>query len=297
MADTQLRSPPRRGTAAALLAAARPAQWPKNLLVLSAPAAAGSVLDRDLLAPLLSTLVAFVLASAAVYLVNDTADRHVDATNPRTADRPLARGDVGPGTALATAGVLGVVALALLVTTTSWGAVAVVTAYLAINVGYSLGLKRVPLVELLIVASGYVLRATIGGLATGVPLSAWFLAVASFGALYVVVVKRVSERTAVGHRAVMDEYPDGLLEQVRSLALTATALTYSLWAFETGARRGSAYALLELSVVPFLLGLLRYALVTMRDGGASPEKVVAGDRTLQVVGLVWLAVLAVAINA
>ncbi len=296
MADTGIHAEARPRALPALLVATRPAQWPKNMLVLAAPAAAGRLLDRDVLAPALLATVAFVLASAAIYLVNDTVDRHRDAANPRTSDRPLATGAVSPRTAIVTALVLATTAVGLLAATTPVAATIVLVGYLGLNLGYNLGLKAMPLVELMIVASGYVLRATMGGVATGVPLSAWFLSVASFGALYVVVVKRVSEREAVGHRRVLEAYPAGLLEQVRSLALTATALTYTLWAFETGETASTGGVLVRLSVVPFLLGLLRYALVTMRDGGASPEKVVAGDRTLQVVGLAWLVLLAAALD-
>lgn len=289
-------SPAHRSSLPPLLAAVRPWQWPKNLLVLAAPAASGELFRDGVWQPALLTMVAFVAASSAIYLFNDLRDRHVDAVNPRTADRPIASGRLSPTLAMVAASVLVAVALALLLLdpiVDRRGAVAIVTAYLVLNGGYSLGLKNVPLVELMIVAAGYLLRAAIGGLATGVELSAWFLSVMSFAALYIVVVKRVSERHAADHRTVMDAYPEGLLEQVRSLALTATALTYVLWAFDTGTSTTNPWY--ELSVVPMLLGLLRYALVTWDDGGASPERVIATDRGLQAVGVVWLVTIAAAI--
>jgi decaprenyl-phosphate phosphoribosyltransferase len=285
--------PPRAtgGAVTGLVRSMRPRQWVKNVLVLAAPIAAGRLTETWQTA--LVAMLAFVAGSAAIYLLNDTLDRHVDRANPRTATRPIASGRVRPAPALGVAALLGTGGLALMSTTT-WPAVVVLALYLVLNVGYNLGLKHVALVELMIVASGYVLRAAVGGLATGVDLSAWFLSVASFAALFVIVVKRVSERDAVGHRAVMDEYPDGLLELVRGMALTATTLTYVLWAFDTGAdQRGALY---ELSVAPFLLAILRYTLVTWDGDGASPEEVLVRDRFLQVVGLVWLVMLAVAIN-
>lgn len=274
-----------------LVRTTRPRQWSKNLLVLAAPVAAG-LLTEVWRSALVATL-AFVAASAAVYLVNDTVDREADRGNPRTADRPIASGLVSPTVAVATATVLAAVAIAAMATTT-WTAVVVVVLYVGLNVGYNLGLKQVPVVELMIVASGYVLRAAVGGLATGVALSAWFLSVASFAALFVVTVKRISEATAVGHRTVMDAYPDGMLVQVRSMALTATTLTYVLWAFETGIGANGGWY--ELSVVPFLFGVLRYTLVTWDGAGASPEEVILGDRFLQATAIVWLGMLAVAIH-
>lgn len=279
------------GAVTGLVRSTRPRQWAKNVLVLAAPIAAGQLTETWRTAVV--AMLAFVAGSAAIYLLNDTVDRDVDRANPRTATRPIASGRVRPALALAVAALLAAGALALMATTT-WPAVAVLALYLVLNVGYNLGLKHVALVELMIVASGYVLRAAVGGLATGVDLSAWFLSVASFAALFVIVVKRISERHAVGHRAVMDEYPDGLLELVRGMAVTATTLTYVLWAFDTGADQPGA--LYELSVAPFLLAILRYTLVTWDGAGASPEEVIVRDRFLQVVGLVWLVMLAVAIN-
>lgn len=274
-----------------LVRTARPRQWPKNLLVLAAPVAAG-LLTEVWRSAVVATL-AFVAASAAVYLGNDTVDREVDRRNPRTADRPIASGLVSPTVALSTATVLAAVGIGAMAMTT-WQATVVLVLYVALNIGYNLGLKQVPVVELMIVGSGYVLRAAVGGLATGVALTAWFLSVASFAALFIVTVKRLSELTASGHRAVMDSYPDGMLVQVRSMALTATTLTYVLWAFETGIGiHGGWY---ELSVVPFLFGVLRYTLVTWDGAGASPEEVILGDRALQATAIVWLAMLAVAIH-
>jgi decaprenyl-phosphate phosphoribosyltransferase len=297
---------PRHGLALrALLVATRPRQWTKNLLVYAAPAAAG-VVDRA--TPLLratAAAVLFVAVSAAMYLVNDVLDQEADRLHPVKRSRPVASGAISPAAALAVASALLAAALA------SGGLVsvrllAVLAVYAAITVAYSLWLKQVAVVELGCVASGFILRAVAGGVAVAVPLSPWFLLVTSFGALFVVAGKRSSEQLVMGderavHRATLGDYPAVFLRAVRVLAATVTVTAYCLWAFDHSVHASGTRIDLqrliwfELSIVPFVLAVLVVELAFEQGYGGEPEELALRHRPLQVLGLCWVALLAVGI--
>src|SRR5580692_12325066 len=203
-AEAEAGSPPVRllHWPVAVLRTARPRQWPKNLLVFAAPLAGASLGRRDGLLYALVAAAAFGFASVAVYFVNDVADAERDRLHPRKRHRPVASGELprqhaivlGVGCAVAglAAGLL--IAEPLLTAT--------VAAYLALSFLYSWKLKQVPVLELLFVASGFLLRVLGGAAATHVPPSAWFLMVCSLGALGVAVAKRYTELTSLGEAAV-----------------------------------------------------------------------------------------------
>jgi decaprenyl-phosphate phosphoribosyltransferase len=159
-----------------------------------------------------------------------------------------------------------------------------------------LWLKHVPVVDLVVVAAGFVLRAVAGVVGTDVPISEWYLIVASFGSLFLVAGKRTSELRlgddAAGHRRSLEVYTPGFLLLVRGAAVSVTLMAYCLWAFEKAAVADSSFPWFELSIVPFATLLLRYALVHESAELAGPEDIVLGDRQLQVIGLVWVACLA-----
>jgi decaprenyl-phosphate phosphoribosyltransferase len=163
--------------------------------------------------------------------------------------------------------------------------------YVAVTLSYSTWLKHVAIVELLTVAGGFLLRPIAGAAATDVPMSRWFLIVASFGSLYMVVGKRYAEVTALGsgassHRRILSAYPAEYLRQTRELAAAVTLMAYCLWAFERAPSSGPPWS--QLSIIPITFGLLRYALLLERGQGGAPEEVVLRDRALLATGLVWL---------
>jgi heme O synthase-like polyprenyltransferase len=178
------------GLAMALARAVRPRQWVKNVLVLAAPAAAGALVKPDVAAGAALAVVAFCLVASATYLMNDLADRDDDRRHPVKATRPIAAGLVSTALAATTGLVLLVTGLAI-GSRTGLGLVGVLAVYAAINVAYCLVLRRVAVVDLGAVASGFVIRVLAGGVATGVPVSRWLLIVASFGALFVVALPPV----------------------------------------------------------------------------------------------------------
>jgi decaprenyl-phosphate phosphoribosyltransferase len=276
------------GLAMALARAVRPRQWVKNVLVLAAPAAAGALVKPDVAAGAALAVVAFCLVASATYLMNDLADRDDDRRHPVKATRPIAAGLVSTALAATTGLVLLVTGLAI-GSRTGLGLVGVLAVYAAINVAYCLVLRRVAVVDLGAVASGFVIRVLAGGVATGVPVSRWLLIVASFGALFVVAGKRYGElleqpEAAGPGRATLAVYTVAYLRFVIALASAVMIIGYCLWAFTAG--MGSS-GLAELSVLPLALVVLRYGLLLETGQGGAPEEVFLRDRPLQALGLLW----------
>jgi decaprenyl-phosphate phosphoribosyltransferase len=285
----------------ALLALSRPRQWTKNLLVAAAPVAAGRILEPAILGRTLLTLLAFVLVASGVYWVNDAIDAATDRLHPTKRHRPIASGRVSVRTALIGGAALEVGALAL-----AWLAVtpllaAVLAAYALLQLAYSLQLKRVPVAELMVVSSGFVIRALAGGVATDIALTEWFLIVTSFGALFVVAGKRYAESIAMGdlageHRTVLEHYPRAFLQQVVGVCLAVTLLAYCLWAFRTStiiAGTGGAGIAVALSVVPVTLIVLRYLLLIAAGRTGEPEELLLRDRVVGIGALASIAMILV----
>ena len=277
--------------APALLRATRPRQWAKNVLVLAAPLAAGRIGETEVALEAAVTFVLFCAASAAVYLVNDTLDAAVDRLHPIKRLRPIAAGELSVRTAITMAAVLATVALvgsAFVSLPLLW----VVASYFAIQVAYSWRLKHEPVLDLAIVASGFVLRAVAGGAASGIPISGPFLLVAGFGALFIVAGKRYSELYTlgdkVGTRRSLVAYSESYLRFVWSLAAGSAVISYALWAIDEGGSGTAPWH--QISIAGFVVGLLRYAADVDAGRAAEPEDIIWSDRVLQVVGLIWLIV-------
>ena len=281
---------PDRGVARALVRAVRPRQWVKNLLVVAAPLAAGELGDRDVLAATLLAFVSFCLAASAVYLVNDTADREMDRLHPTKRLRPIASGALPVPIALAVrrraggAGSRG--GLAGRPAARACSSIA----YLGLQVLYALWLKHEPVLDISIVAAGFLMRAVAGGIAADLPLSQWFLLVSGFGSLFIVAGKRYSELHTLGSesgtRRSLVRYTDTYLRFVWSIAAGATVISYSLWAFEQAPDSGIPWH--TISIAPFVMGMLRYAVDVDAGTAAEPEDIVFRDRVLQLIGLAWL---------
>jgi decaprenyl-phosphate phosphoribosyltransferase len=266
----------------------RARQWTKNLLVAAAPLAAGVLFETAHLRSTVVAVIAFCLASSATYCVNDVMDRHVDALHPDKRHRPVASGAVPAPVALLVAVLLAATAVLL-----SPGELRLVVAvYLLTTTCYSLWLKHQPVVELGLVAAGFILRAFAGGPANDLALSPWFVIVTAFSALFVVAAKRLSERiraTAGGHamRRSVAAYPASYLRSVMTVSAAAAVCGYCLWVFEgTQHLRGGVVS--QASVAPFTLAVLRYALVAEHGDAEAPEVTFAKDRALQVLGVAWL---------
>jgi decaprenyl-phosphate phosphoribosyltransferase len=276
----------------------RPRQWVKNLLVLAAPLAAGRLLEPAVIKGTALALVAFCLISAAVYLVNDVRDVAEDRQHPTKRFRPIAAGELKPATALVLATVLGACGLALgFVVSMPLGITMVV--YVALQLLYSAYLKHLPVVDLAMVASAFLLRAIAGGVATGIPLSQWFLLVAAFGSFFMVAGKRYSEMKALGGEAgtrrSLTRYSESYLRFAWMMAAVMVLISYSLWAFENRGNGALGVPWTAISIAPFTLALLQYALEVDAGTADEPEEVVLNDRVLQGLGVVWVAVISAAV--
>lgn len=279
----------------------RPRQWLKNVLVAAAPLAAGTLLQPRVAAETLLAFAAFCLASSATYCLNDVLDADADAAHPTKRARPVPSGQVPRGVALGVGAVLAVAAVALAQPGWLRG---VVLAYLAVTVAYSALLKHQPVIELGLIAAGFVLRAVGGGAASDTPLSQWFLIVTGFGSLFMVTGKRLSELqwaerqgdaargTAV--RRSLAHYPVSYLRMVLGASAAVTITGYCLWVAQVGSENPHG-AWTWVSTWPFVLAILRYALDTDHGRVEEPEEVVLGDRVLQLLGLLWLVTYAVGV--
>ncbi|MEU7467327.1 decaprenyl-phosphate phosphoribosyltransferase [Streptomyces sp. NPDC044984] len=291
----------RGGLLKGLLLTARPKQWVKNVLVIAAPAAAGELFSVHALTRLALVFVLFTACAAAVYLVNDARDADADRAHPVKCRRPVAAGQVPVPAAYAAGAALGVLAPAVAARLCPPEAAALLTAYLVMQLAYCVSLKHVLVVDLVVVTTGFVMRAVIGGLALGIPLSRWFLITTGFGALFMVAAKRYSEAVRMAGeggatRALLTEYTTGYLRFVWQLAAGVAVLGYCLWALEEGGvPHASVLPWRQLSVVAFVLAVLRYAVFADRGTAGEPEDVVLGDRALAVIGLVWAAMYALAV--
>ena len=281
-----------------LLVAMRPRQWAKNALVLAPLLPAARSVDLDALVGAAVAFVMFCAASSAVYLVNDLCDREADRAHPLKRNRPIASGLVSTSSAAVAAGVL-LTGAALLAASRGPGLLLVLLAYVGVQVAYCLGMKHEPVLELGSVTSGFLLRAVAGGVAAGIPLSHWFLLTAGFGSLFVAAGKRYGEalrgqRTGCQVRQVLASYSLSYLRFVWTLAATVVVATYAQWAFEVHTGTGSVWSLV--STVPFVLAVLRYAVVVDAGEGEEPETAVLANPTLLSLGALWGCSLVLAVS-
>jgi decaprenyl-phosphate phosphoribosyltransferase len=276
-----------------VLRALRPKQWAKNVLVVAAPAAAGVLSHGHVLGKVALAFVAFCLVSSATYLLNDVRDLESDRLHPTKRNRPIAARELSVPHAVALgllllAGGLAIAAVVRL----EFLIVAIV--YIAITASYTMWLKHIAVVDIVAIASGFILRAVAGGVAADVPLSRWFLIVASFGSLFVVSGKRHGEHIDLGDegaevRPTLGAYSRNYLQYVWTMTSGVTVAAYCLWAFEM-APHNETVPFYELSIVPFVTFILRYAMLLEQGHGGAPEDVVLGDRTLLVLAAVWAVV-------
>ena len=279
-----------------LIRTMRPRQWVKNVLVLAAPFVGGVIGEPDVLVAAGIAFITFSLAASGVYLLNDVQDVHADRAHPTKCRRPIAAGVVAPRLALAVAVLLFAAAIGLSLLA-SIDLAAVVAVYIGVQIAYCLWLKHQPVMDIAIVASGFLMRAIAGGAAAGIALSQWFLLVTAFGSLFMVSGKRyaeirLAERTGAKIRKSLERYTATYLRFVWTLSATIVIMTYGLWAFQLS-EGGSRWPVI--SMVPFVLAVLRYAVDVDGGNGGEPEEIALGDRVLQVLGAALVLTLSAAV--
>jgi decaprenyl-phosphate phosphoribosyltransferase len=254
--------------------------------------------------PFLQAFAAFAcfsLAAAGTYFLNDAADVDVDRRHPTKRFRPIAAGEI-PVPLARVVGVAAILGATAAATAVNWHLGVVIGCYVVITSIYSAWMKHVAILDVVGVAAGFVLRAIAGGAAVDVPISNWFFIVASFGSLFMVVGKRRAEAGELGDEAAslrptLGVYSAPFLAQLQTVATSVVLVGYCLWAFEKAAASASSVPWFQLSIVPFALAVLRYALLIDTGHGGAPEEVVLGDRSLQLMGLAWAAVFVVGVYA
>ena len=292
MSETTVAGPP-SNLFTGIIKALRPRQWVKNLLVFAAPLAAlggGDTYDyRTVLAKVSVAFVVFCMAASSIYLVNDARDIEADRAHPTKQYRPIAAGVLPVGMAYGIAVALAAASLAI-----SWWVTPhlamVMAVYLVIQMAYCFGLKHQAVLDISILSSGFLIRAIAGGVAGGIPLSQWFLLVMAFGSLFMAAGKRyaelqLAERTGAKIRKSLESYTSTYLTFVWTLSATAVVVCYGLWAFERDGKTGSWFVI---SMIPFTVAILRYAVDV--DGGMAgePEEIALRDRVLQLLALAWI---------
>ena len=277
--------------------AIRPRQWVKNLLVFAAPLAAlGSMADNEdydfhnVLIKVSLAFVVFSLGASSIYLVNDARDVEADRAHPTKRNRPIAAGVVPVPLAYALAVVLAIASLGLAWYVTPNLAL-VMAIYIVVQLAYCFGLKHQAVLDICIVSSGFLIRAIAGGVAADIPLSQWFLLVMAFGSLFMAAGKRyaelqLAERTGAKIRKSLESYTSTYLRFVWTLSATAVVICYGLWAFERDRIAGGS--LFAVSMIPFTIAILRYAVDV--DGGIAgePEDIALRDRVLQLLAVAWI---------
>ncbi len=267
----------------ALIRLLRPRQWSKNLLVFAAAVFANQLFVTSSVSRAALAFASFCLASSSVYIVNDLMDAEVDREHPVKRSRPIASGEIGTRAALLLAVALTLAAFGLAFVINLKFAITIAV-YIALVHFYSIAGKHIVILDTMLVATGFVLRAVGGALAIEVPSSHWFVLCTFFAALFLALSKRQAEMIsqyngATGHRAVIGEYNEVALTTYTTTAIAATAITYSLYAIDSAPH----FPLLPLTVPFVLFALFRYHhLVETAGLGERPEEAFQRDRTLQV---------------
>lgn len=273
-----------------LLAACRPRQWIKNGLVFIPLISSATFGSTEAVVRSAVAAAAFTLMSSAVYLLNDIADQWSDRAHPTKQLRPVASGALSVRVAALTASVLGCAALWLSVTLSGgvWTALAF---YALCNVAYSAGLRRQPVLDVLLVSIGFVLRPVAGAWAIPVHVSSWLFVVSLLMSLSLALLKRRAELIAFAglgaeHRQALEGYSVRFVDQLVAIVTGAGIISYALYTFQS--QHSEA---LVITLPLFLYGVFRYLyLVYERGAGGIPEEIFLRDRPLQIDALLYLAV-------
>lgn len=279
------------GKVSSLVALVRPRQWTKNLAVFAALIFSGELTQLE---PVVRSLLAFValcLVSAALYAVNDVIDAEQDRVHPVKKNRPVASGRLSPAEAWFVAAVLGVAGVAL----AAWlgtAFLAYVAAYVGMHALYVTWLKHVVIVDMIVIALGFTVRAVAGAAVLAVPVSPWLVICTGLLALFLAAAKRRHEILLLGtesraHRVVLAEYSAELLDSFMVTLSAATVTSYALYTFFEAGGPGSSMML----TIPFVVyGVLRYQYLVLRKAaGGSPEDVLLGDRPIMLTVVLWAA--------
>ena len=274
----------------AMIRLARPQQWIKNAVVLAGVVFAEATDQPVAIIEAIAALVAFVLASAAIYVFNDLRDADVDRHHPLKQHRPIASGSVSHQTAAIFSVLLGVGAVALGTIVTPFLGL-IILGYLLMMVGYTLWFKRVAILDVMTIAIGFVMRAVGGAVAVAVPISPWLLVCAFLLALFLGFGKRRAELIDLGgmaskHRISLQEYTAPLLDQLVGITAISALVTYAVYTVVSSNVPENDAMLFTVPFVAFAIFRYLY-LVYGRGLGGSPESLLFRDRWLLASVVLW----------
>lgn len=280
-----------------LLQQLRPSQWTKNMLIFAALIFSYEMISFQTVSKSILSFFLFSFVSGCVYILNDFVDIEKDRLHPTKKYRPMASGALNPFLALSFGGTLLVFSLIA-----SYGLnpmfTIILLVYFILNVAYSFKLKHVVIIDVMIIATGFVFRAIAGGIVINISFTPWFLICTMLLSLFLAISKRRHELILLGigkgtHRKVLESYSLALLDQLNCIVITATIISYSLFTFSSG------HTIHLMWTIPIVIyGIFRYLyLIHMEDKGGSPEKVLLEDKhilftvTLYVVSVITILII------
>jgi len=301
--------PPASRSVAAFVESMRVSHWIKNGFVAAPLLFSGAFLRAEPWVAAAMAVLAFCLLSSGVYMINDVCDRQKDRLHPTKRNRPVASGRLSPAAALLVA--VGLMLIALAVTFAlmqmflqemplrGMDVLGWTSAYLVVNLLYSFWLKRVPILDVLLVAMGFVLRAMAGAAAIGVPISPWLVVCTLSLTLFIALTKRRSEiveldaAQAGSVRDVNRQYTPAMVEYMLTVASSMAVVTYTLYCLAKSTvvdHFGSAHLVWTIPLVVY--GLFRYNMLTRQAGKNDPVKVLLGDAAMWAVVIAYIVITA-----
>lgn len=283
-----------------LLRAMRPRQWVKNAFVFAAIAFSEQRLwlRPDYLLHSIGAFIAFCMAASAIYLINDLVDIEKDRAHPRKRNRPLASGALSPALATVTAVALIIAAVPLAyfvdIDPGDFGFLATLLTYIAVQgFLYTYWLKNVVILDILIIAAGFVLRAVAGAAAIDVPITPWLLVCMGLLAVFLGIGKRrhelvLLEGGAGEHRRILAEYSVPMLDQMMAIVTASIIMAYSMTAFSAPVAPQEPYPMLMITIPFVVYAIFRYLyLIYQRGGGGAPEDLLLKDWPLAASVVLW----------
>jgi decaprenyl-phosphate phosphoribosyltransferase len=273
----------------------RPTQWVKNVVVFAGPAAGLKLSSGHSLGQAMVAFAAFCLAASATYALNDVVDRTADASHPTKRLRPVARGAIRPAMAVMVAVVLAAATISLTTLVLSSGVTAVLAGYLALTLAYSLTLKRRVILDVIVVACGFVLRAFAGAVAVGVPTSEWLIGCVFTLCLFMGFGKRRCEIAMIGnteeighHRRTLVRYTPDLLNHLLAVSAGIAVITFLLYTLDTQGHPSPFHKEHLFYTLPLVIyGIFRFAMLTELGIYSGPTEIVLKDRAMVLAIVLW----------
>ena len=274
----------------------RPKQWTKNLLVFAALIFTIPDITVNMVYAALAGFMLFSFVSGAVYILNDLVDLELDRQHPVKKNRPMASGDLPQAIAVTTGSILLLVSLVTSYYLNTWFGL-ILTIYFVLNVAYSFYLKNVVIIDVMVIATGFVLRAAGGAYIIDVPMTPWFIICTMLLALFLAISKRRHELTLVeqaggmegDYRVVLNSYSTRLLDEMNSIVTTATIISYALFTFTSGRTLNLMWT------IPLVIyGIFRYLyLIHIENKGGQPDEILLQDKPILITVLLYTVLLIV----